>query len=79
MKTMSDDPDMLEEYNFSKGVRGKYTNRYAGGTNVVVIDSDLAEFFPDHDSVNEALRSLSNVIKKREKRFAQHSAVNTFG
>ena len=79
MKIMSDDPDMLEEYDFSKGVRGKYAKRYAEGTNVVVIDSDLAEFFPDHDSVNEALRSLANVIKKREKRFAQHSAVNTFG
>ena len=84
MKIMSDDPDMLEEYDFSKGVRGKYAKRYAEGTNVVVIDSDLAEFFPDHDSVNEALRSLVNVIKKREKTFAQHSAaqhsaVNTFG
>lgn len=71
MKVMSNDPDMLEKYNFSKGVRGKYAKRYSEGTNVVVIDPDLAEFFPDHDSVNEALRSLVNVIKKREKRFAE--------
>lgn len=38
MKKMQKDPDMLEEYDFSKGVQGKYAKRYAGGTNVVVID-----------------------------------------
>jgi len=56
MKTMQDDPDMLEEYDFTDGVRGKYAERYANGTNVVVIDPDLAQFFPDNESVNEALR-----------------------
>lgn len=71
MKTMPNDSDMLEEYDFSKGVRGKYAKRYAEGTNVVVIEPDLAEFFPDHDSVNEALRSLATIIKKREKKFAE--------
>ena len=70
MKAMSNDPDMLEEYDFSHGVRGKYAKRYAEGTNVVVIDPDLAEIFPDDVSVNEALRSLAAVIKQREKRFA---------
>jgi len=53
---MQDDPDMLEEYDFTDGVRGKYAERYANGTNVVVIDPDLAQFFPDNESVNEALR-----------------------
>ena len=67
MKVMNNDPDMLEEYDFSKGVRGKYSKRYAKGTNVVLIDSDVAEFFPDHDAVNDALRSLINIIKKRQK------------
>lgn len=66
MIKMQNDPKMLEEYDFSKGVRGKYAKRYAEGTNVVVIDPDLMEFFPDHDSVNEALRCLAAIIKRRQ-------------
>ncbi len=68
MKIMPCDPDLLEEYDFDKGVRGKYSKRYSKGTNIVVIDPDVAEFFPVHDSVNDALRSLIPIIKKREKR-----------
>ena len=64
---MSKDPDMLEEYDFSKGIRGKYAKRYAKGANVVVIEPDVAKFFPDHDSVNQALRSLTDIIKKQKK------------
>ncbi len=56
---------MLEEYDFSGGVRGKYAKRYAEGTNVVVIDPDVAEYFLDHESVNDALRSLAAIIKRR--------------
>lgn len=67
MKKNRHDPDMLEEYDFSGGVRGKYARRYAEGTNVVVIDPDLAEYFPDHDAVNNALRSLVAIIKAREE------------
>lgn len=67
MKKMKDDPDLLEEYDFSGGVRGKYAQRYQEGSNVVVIDPDVAEFFPDHDSVNEALRNLVAVIRRQEK------------
>ena len=67
MKKMRNDRDMLEEYDFSKGVRGKYAKRYAEGTNVVVIDPDIAEYFPDHDSVNESLRSLVSIIKRRKR------------
>ncbi|MBL7186340.1 MAG: hypothetical protein ISS70_08430 [Phycisphaerae bacterium] len=67
MRRMQEDPDMLEEYDFSEGVQGKYTKRYAEGTNVVVIDPDVAEIFPDHDSVNQALRSLVEIIKRQKK------------
>jgi len=67
MKKSRNDPDMLEEYDFSSGVRGKYAKRYAEGANVVVIDPDVAEYFPDHDAVNNALRSLAAIIKTREK------------
>lgn len=45
MKRMQRDSDLLEEYDFSKGVRGKYAERYAEGTNVVVIEPDVAKFF----------------------------------
>jgi len=57
---------MLEEYDFSKGIRGKYAKRYAEGTNVVVIEPDVAKLFPDHDSVNQALRSLAEIIKRQK-------------
>ena len=65
MKKMKNDPDLLEEYDFTGGVRGKYTKRYEEGANVVVIDPDVAEYFPDHDSVNAALRGLAEIIKRQ--------------
>ena len=74
MQTMVNDPDMLEEYDFSQGVRGKYAERYAEGTNVVIIEPDLVKIFPDQASVNEALRSFATVIKQREQRFAMQEA-----
>jgi hypothetical protein len=67
MKRMQKDPNMLEEYDFSKGVRGKYAKKYAEGTNVVVIEPDVAKVFPDHDSVNQALRSLVEIIRRQKK------------
>lgn len=67
MKKMQKDLDLLEEYDFSKGIRGKYAKKYAEGTNVVVVDSDIIKFFPDHDSVNQALRSLAEIIKRQKK------------
>ena len=67
MKRMQEDPDMLKEYDFTKGVQGKYAQRYAEGTNVVVIDPDVAEVFPDHDSVNQALRSRAEIIRRQKK------------
>jgi hypothetical protein len=67
MKKMPTDPEMLAEYDFSKGIRGKYAERYAQGTNVVVIDPEVAEFFPDQESVNQALRSLAEIIKRQKK------------
>ncbi|OIP30837.1 MAG: hypothetical protein COW04_09535 [Deltaproteobacteria bacterium CG12_big_fil_rev_8_21_14_0_65_43_10] len=67
MKRMQKDPDMLEEYDFSKGIQGKYAKRYAEGTNVVVIEPDVAKVFPDHDSVNQALRSLAEIIRQQKK------------
>ena len=62
------DPDMLDEYDFSKGVRGKYAQRYAAGTNVVVLAPDVAAVFPDSESVNEALRALVKIARKSGKK-----------
>ncbi|PTN36736.1 hypothetical protein [Desulfonatronum sp. SC1] len=67
MKKMTNDHEMLEEYDFSGGVRGKYSKRYEQGSNVVVIEPDVAKFFPDHESVNEALRSLTTIIKRQRR------------
>lgn len=66
MKKMKNDPEMLEEYDFRGGVRGKYAKRYAEGTNVIVIDPDVVEYFPDQESVNDALRSLAAIIRRKK-------------
>ncbi len=58
------DPDMLDEYNFSNGVRGKYAQRYREGTNIVRLDDDVAAMFPSSEKVNEALRSLGELIQR---------------
>jgi hypothetical protein len=58
------DPDLLAEYDFSQGVRGKYSQRYAEGTNIVVLSPDVMEFFPDSDAVNAALRVLVDIARK---------------
>jgi hypothetical protein len=47
---------MRPEYDLRGGVRGKYYDRYKQGTNVVLLEPDLAEVFRDSDSVNRALR-----------------------
>ena len=72
MKRMKNDPDILEEYDFMDEVRGKYAKRYAERTNLVVIDPDVAEFFPDHDAVNEAVRGLAKIIKRQRKAEQKH-------
>lgn len=66
-KPSANDPDLLDEYDFSQGVRGKYAERYRQGTNVVVLDPDVAEVFPDAASVNEALRALALIIRSRSQ------------
>jgi hypothetical protein len=55
---------MLEEYDFSKGKRGKYSKRYATGTNLIILSPDVAAAFPDSDSVNEALRLLIKIARQ---------------
>ena len=47
---------MRDHYDFSKSTPGKYAERYKEGTNMVLLDPDVAKEFPDDASVNEALR-----------------------
>ena len=57
-------PDPLAErpnIDFSKGLRGKYTNLLAKGTNVVVLDPALLPYFPDSESVNRALHAILTI------------------
>ncbi len=62
------DRDMLDEYDFSQGIRGKYAKRYAEGQNIVVISPELAKIFPDSATVNEALRALVALARKSTKK-----------
>ena len=62
--------DLLPEYDFSTmagGVRGKYVERYEAGTNVILLDPDVAEAFPTAASVNEALRSLLQIAQRQQR------------
>jgi len=58
---------MRSEYDFSAGVRGKYAQRYAEGSNIVVLDADLRDVFTDSKSVNQALRAIAKIVRSREK------------
>ena len=58
--------EVLQEYDFAKGVRGKYARRYARGTNVVVLEPDVAKLFPNAEAVNSSLRSLAKIIRRRK-------------
>lgn len=62
------DPAMLDEYDFSEGVRGKYAERFARGSNVVVLDPDVAKVFSDSESVNQALRALAEIIQHQSEK-----------
>jgi hypothetical protein len=53
-----DKDEMRPEYDIRGGVRGKYYERYRQGTNIIVLDADVAAVFRDSQSVNQALRSL---------------------
>jgi len=58
------------EYDFAGGVRGKYAAPYRAGTNVVVLEPDVAALFPDAKLVNEALRGVGKLIRLQQ----QHTA-----
>ncbi|MDP2605529.1 MAG: hypothetical protein Q8S00_23555 [Deltaproteobacteria bacterium] len=60
--------EMRDHYDFTEGVRGKYARRYAEGTNVVMLDPDVARDFPNREAVNETLRAVAQIVRIQEKR-----------
>ena len=62
---------MRDEYDFSAGVRGKYAARFARGSNVVVLDPDVARAFPDSEAVNSALRALKEIAHRHPSKSAR--------
>ena len=72
MKRKADDEsdnELRTDYDFSQmkgGVRGKYAERYMEGTNLVLLEPDIAKAFPSNEAVNEALRLLLQIaIRER--------------
>ncbi len=61
---LAEDDDLRPEYDFSRGVRGKYAGRFAGRAHIVTLDPDVARVFPDEESVNEALRALAAIMER---------------
>lgn len=65
--------ELRPEYDFAQmkgGVRGKYVERYRSGTNLVLLDPDVAQAFPNDAAVNEALRLLMQVAQRQQSNTA---------
>ena len=65
--------DLRPEYDFRKmkgGVRGKYVERDRTGTNIVLLDPDVAQAFPTSEAVNEALRLLMQIAQRQKPKNA---------
>ena len=71
---MSDKPEvedrdtMRDEYDFTGGIRGKHAGLTPEETNLVLLDSDVADVFRDSASVNEALRLLAKLARQQADR-----------
>jgi hypothetical protein len=62
--------ELRPEYDFANmqgGVRGKYVQRYRSGTNLVLLEPDIAKAFPTDASVNEALRLLIQIADRQQQ------------
>ncbi|HAJ61512.1 MAG TPA: hypothetical protein DCP31_21525, partial [Cyanobacteria bacterium UBA8543] len=62
--------ELRSEYDFTQmkgGVRGKYIERYRAGTNLVLLDPDVAQAFPNEIAVNDALRMLIQVAQRQQR------------
>ena len=64
-ESKADRDTMRREYDFSGGVRGVTAKRYALGSNIVAIDPSVMDVFPDAAAVNEALRTMARVLRRK--------------
>ena len=64
-KADRDRDTLRDSYDFSSATRGATAQRYEEGTNVVVVDADLRDVFPDSAAVNQALRALAPILRRR--------------
>ncbi len=64
-RSKRDADEIRPEYDIRGGVRGKYYERYRQGTNVVLLDPDVATVFRDSESVNRALRMLIDLARSQ--------------
>jgi hypothetical protein len=71
-RSQIDSDTMRPEYDFSKAVRGATAARYAQGTNLVLLDPDVAELFPNARAVNEALRTLTRLVRAKRPPRLRH-------
>lgn len=70
---VSDKDTMRPEYDFSKALRGVTAARYAEGTNVVLLDPDVAEVFPDYRAANEPLRTIARLMRPSTRKRSRAS------
>lgn len=70
-KKIDEEDEMLDEYDFTGGVRGKYVDRVKQRKNLIVLEPDVAEVFTDSESVNQALRGLLPIIQKQAEKVHQ--------
>jgi len=61
-------PEILSEYDFSNGIRGKYAKAFAKGTNIIVLAPDVMKNFPDSNVVNVTLRAIAKIAQRSRKK-----------
>lgn len=62
-----DEDIMRDEYDFSRDAKGTHHKAYEKGTNVVLLDPDVAQVFKDSVSVNQALRTIARLAKNHDR------------
>jgi len=58
--------EMKEEYDFSNGIRWKYAKKYHQASNVIILDYDVFQRFPNSEAVNQALRTLAKIQDQKQ-------------
>jgi hypothetical protein len=76
MTTKKTKDDMLPEYDLSGAIRGKHAGKYRRDVRLVQLYPDVAEYFPDAESVNHALRAIIAAIPAKRRRTRSKASVS---